>query len=512
MFRFLIALTALATLCVCPQAHAETKSIGTCSMPSDDPALAVVIECSKGSLSACQRVDVVPLSTPCRQLVRDQIVKLQANPTKSPEPFRSASERPNMQTPPYAVDLLPVALIFAVVIVYFIYWVSNHASRRLVNHQAVTAPPPIPDATSAKQATLSDAPNSISHRPFSKNMLALFFGVLMLGSLFIVAAVWFRLLDDTDHPIIETLLLAVIVIWASVPLAVSSRGLLAKAAHYATMLFPILYLSVYQTIIWFWLTLAALVGVVIFENAKRLDSEPLYTKFVQVMIVLFAVAGAIYKFTDYLLPPLRATLEAQFTSLFQILKLRESLAFIVICIVLYGTIVNIIRRGQLSGFFDFGTPPAPHHNPIIAIGRTLRHYGFNFLRNLSKAFVTFLVEAVLYIRTTFFSGHLWWTILYIASTVAIMVILVADVVVVQPYLANVLRSTDPFLAPGMVLIMSYAVLFVGCVAAGIVLFPLTLIWLPRPATHEAQHRAFRKITLGHRLIKSHPNSNCSKFD
>jgi len=255
------------------------------------------------------------------------------------------------------------------------------------------------------------------------------------------------------------------------------------------MAFPILYFIDYQTVTAFWITLSVLVAVILLENGRRLDTEPLYTKIAQTLTVIFVIANVLRRFTEYFLPSLQATLAMQFDTLYQLLKLREALGLALLLIIIYGSAISIVRRFQLSDVLNVGSPP---DGMWASVGYYIRY----LFRLLGSVATIVIVETIVYVYNTFLSTYFLWTIVYITSTAAVMALLVADVIFVQPYLVAVLRNVEPFFAPSLGLALSYALVAIAAMAAGVLLFPLTWIWLPRAAAHAIRDRAFKTILNG----------------
>jgi len=66
-------------------------------------------------------------------------------------------------------------------------------------------------------------------------VIAACLGAVIPLSLLIIVAVCFQLTKGIEHPIIEALLLAAIVVWASFSIATSNNALLISTATYAAM-------------------------------------------------------------------------------------------------------------------------------------------------------------------------------------------------------------------------------------------------------------------------------------
>ena len=285
-----------------------------------------------------------------------------------------------------------------------------------------------------------------------------------------------------------------IVLWAGIPLSTSDPKLLDNSGFYAVILFSILYFIAYQTIAAFWITLVVLVALVLIEHTRRQDPEPLYTKLAQTLILASLIAYAMRKFTEYFLPTLQARLTEQFEFLFQLLKLRETIAIIVACIILYATAANTVESLRRFEWREYGRPPNSNNILAVALHQLIYYIG-NFFRILSTAFVTVLREAIAYIVKTFFSRHLLRTTLYILGTAGFCSLLVGQLIFVGPHLVHVLTNSEPFFSPTNSLLYSYAVLVAVFVLTTLEVAALTVIWLPRAASPIARRSAYKILTL-----------------
>ncbi len=327
----------------------------------------------------------------------------------------------------------------------------------------------------------------------SRVLLALCAVVAIVISLAIIAVACFRLDQNGTRLLIEGMLIALVTLWASVPLATSGEGLLFKIAYHATLFFAVLYFTAAQTIIAFWITLVVLTGIIIVEHWRRLDTDPIYTRIAQTITVLMLTATVLRHCTQLFLPTLQAALNDQYTWLMNVLRLREGIIIFLGAIIVFATGVNTIHRLRGLTWREYRAPIST--NPMVVALFDLRYYVSNGWRFFSLIFVTILREAIVYVVNTLFNPNLLKTILYSAATAAIGTLLVAQVFYVRPYLLTVLRSADPFFLPSPDLLYAYTITATALTLTITALVLLTWIALPRAATRIERQPAWQRFTI-----------------